>query len=587
MPPKRLPKKLTGFASRVDPGRALAGIPSSTAGGQPAAEIRRTNSAIQIPEVGGSDLRAQASGSCMAAPSAPANAFSLADRSDRPALSFTRRGSMELAIAQAATTETRRRALEDLEDGFWANSSKRPRASYLRTWERFHREWFGDSIPVLPLTVEKLKGVGALFKAGKYRGISNSMGVAKSLHLELGHTWTEALALTAKRIERSVTRGIGPASQCKSLALPDVIALDLPDSPLVGGGPVGPSCLVVAGSFFMLREIEASLALWKSVTIKTAKLTVTWVLPASKSDPKALGKTRTWGCTCTATDLPEDGLAAACPYHAMLDQRTSVQTRFGLHDDELGETPVFPDSSGRPCTKQNVVRTFRQIAVLLGFAPEELEGIGGHLCRVSGAQHMAMMGLDVVLIRLMARWAGEVVLRYIAEAPLGTITDAYKRLASGKSLTTQLDDLCSELTALKNTVSGLAAESMQAAVVADLAVEADLDELRQPSRNSWKGERQATTMFEETSEHCYLVNRASGKYHMPYTDKAGTVIKNRAKCGWRFIDIESTEATILPRCDPALICGACLPAHRRACRASQSAQLSAPVSNSASSSSSS
>ena len=57
---------------------------------------------------------------------------------------------------------------------------------------------------------------------------------------------------------------------------------------------------------------------------------------------------------------------------------------------------------------------------------------------------------------------------------------------------------------------------MQAAVVADLAVAAELDELTRPR-------------FEEASEQGYLVNSASGKYHMPYTDKASTVIKNRAK----------------------------------------------------------
>jgi hypothetical protein len=174
----------------------------------------------------------------------------------------------------------------------------------------------------------------------------------------------------------------------------------------------------------------------------------------------------------------------------------------------------------------------------------------------------------------MARWAGDTVLRYIAEAPLGTITDAYRRLASGKSLSTQLDDLCSELTALKATVAAQAVESMQAAVVADMAMEADLEESQQPR-------------IEGASEQCYLVNSASGKYHLPYTDKAGTVIKYRARCGWRFSDEESSVATTMPRSDPALICGVCLPALRRACRASQNAQFATLASSCTSSSDSS
>jgi hypothetical protein len=90
-------------------------------------------------------------------------------------------------VSHAATAESRAKALADLEDGFYANSSKRPRASYVRTWEGFHRAWFGELVPVLPLTPDKLKAVGALFKGGKYRGISNPLGSVKSLHLEMGH----------------------------------------------------------------------------------------------------------------------------------------------------------------------------------------------------------------------------------------------------------------------------------------------------------------------------------------------------------------------------------------------------------------
>ena len=107
------------------------------------------------------------------------------------ALAYTKRGSFSVAASHAATAESRGEALAALEDGFYANSSKRPRASYLRTWEKMHREWFGDSVPVLPLTADKLKAVGALFKAGKYRGIANPLCSIKSLHQEMGHAWTD------------------------------------------------------------------------------------------------------------------------------------------------------------------------------------------------------------------------------------------------------------------------------------------------------------------------------------------------------------------------------------------------------------
>ena len=95
-----------------------------------------------------------------------------------------------------------------------------------------HVQWFGDNIPVLPLTPTKLRGVGALFKAGRYRSISNQLSTLKSLHVDSGHAWTDVLALTSKLVERSVTRGIGPASQCRSFDVGEVASLDLGVAPL-------------------------------------------------------------------------------------------------------------------------------------------------------------------------------------------------------------------------------------------------------------------------------------------------------------------------------------------------------------------
>jgi hypothetical protein len=228
----------------------------------------------------------------------------------------------------------------------------------------------------------------------------------------------------------------------------------------------------------------------------------------------------------------------------------------------MADTPVFPNSEGGACSKQSVVRTFREIAVLLGIPPDELEGIVGHLCRVTGAQHMAIMGLDIVLIRLMARWAGETVLRYIAEAPLGTITDAYKKLATGRSMPSQLEDLFSDISALKTKMTSMPAREMATAATLEWAAE---EELRSDSR-----------IENKEHEQTYLANVSSDKYHLPYLNQDGVVVANRAKSGWRVQDHESSVALTLSSSDPAMICGVCLPAHRRVCRAGQMAQLATP-----------
>ena len=453
---------------------------------------------------------------------------------------------MEMAVASTLTEAGRMEAILNLETDVYASSSKRPRASYLKTWERMHLQWFGEHVPMLPLTPLKLKGVGALFKAGRYRSISNQLSTLKSLHIETGHEWSDVLSLVSKRVERSVTRGIGPSSQCRSFDVGEVCSLDLGASPLVDKGPIGPGNLLVAGSFFMLREIEASLALWKSVTLNEAKKIITWNLPASKSDPQALGKTRTWGCTCS----PE-GVPSACPFHSMKAQRAAVIAELALDDNAcLDSVPVFPDRWGRIVEKLAVVETYKQVARLLGVSETDLVGIGGHACRVSGAQHLAKLGFDVVLIQLMARWAGDMVLRYIAEAPLGAITETYRKLAAGRSLGDQMDELMTQVSDLKFKL-----DHMETAVASDLASERALVA--------------AQTKEHDLASDWYLVNLVSRKHHLPFVDISGTVIDGKSMCGWRYKQWECTVAHRLPSTDSKEICRMCFPRYREAYRETQ------------------
>ena len=278
--------------------------------------------------------------------------------------------------------------MSNLQEDFYAASAKRPKESYVRTWELFHGKWFGSTVPVLPLTSPKLYGIGAMYKAGRYRSIANPL--LKSMHIELGYPWTEQLGLAGRKIERSITRGIGPASQSASLDLMKVGALDLPDVPVVLGGPIGAKNLTVAASFFMLREVEISLARWQSITFDSREDTVTWLLPASKTDTQALGKSRTWGCLCKAERPSEP-----CPVHALLAQRISVAHALGIvlpvgtHAEDLDGYPVFPDIDGQVCQKEAVVQTLRVVAAATGIDPAKIEEVGGHAPRVAGAQHLA------------------------------------------------------------------------------------------------------------------------------------------------------------------------------------------------------
>ena len=89
----------------------------------------------------------------------------------------------------------------------------------------------------------------------------------------------------------------------------------------------------------------------------------------------------------------------------------------------------------------------------------------------------------------------------------------------------------------------------------------------------------------EGTDKTYLVNRCSGKYHLPFSNALGVADPFKAKCGWRYQEHESSIATTLPTSDPSIICGVCLPAHRRACKSGQDSRLATLASHCASSSS--
>jgi len=98
------------------------------------------------------------------------------------------------------------------------------------------------------------------------------------------------------------------------------------------------------------------------------------------------------------------------------------------------DSPLFPTLNGEVASKTAVVQTFEALATNLEL-PLERDGarlFGGHTARVSGAQFLAGIGLEVPKIQLLARWASLIVLRYVAEAPLAAITDNMKTLLRDK-----------------------------------------------------------------------------------------------------------------------------------------------------------
>jgi len=305
----------------------------------------------------------------------------------------------------------------------------------LRTWAETHHRWFGPGSNPLPLSAEGIRAVAAVCKLRGFRSFANYLSANKLAHIRLGHPWTAQLDLIAKESARSVNRGIGPARQSAALDLVATHGLALGHGPVVPSGPCSPGLMVCLGAFWLTREIEISTA--RAAHWSFTDTQVSWLLPVSKADPMALGATRTWGCLCI-------GSSALCPLHLAKRHWAFLWSQFAVNGTLPHGLPLFPTLNGRPASKAAVVASIEYVASALAEPLTDAAGrrrFGGHSLRVTGARHLATLGLELYKLSVLARWASPIILRYVAEAPLATVTEDCRRLLQGSSVQSSLQHI--------------------------------------------------------------------------------------------------------------------------------------------------
>jgi hypothetical protein len=179
-------------------------------------------------------------------------------------------------------------------------------------------------------------------------------------------------------------------------------------------GPGNPLTFTLLAIIFLLREVEASTSRVSAWSFNDEAKELTWNLPGSKSDHRALGVKRTWPCICGHKVVP-------CPYHLAKAHMEWLEASPHSTDPDA---PLFPNVKGAMPSKATVVTLFEAIGTLLQQALWSDEGIrlfGGHSARVTGAQMFAAIGIDVNKIRILARHSGETIMRYVQDAPLRSL----------------------------------------------------------------------------------------------------------------------------------------------------------------------
>ena len=160
----------------------------------------------------------------------------------------------------------------------------------LQTIEKALAMW---GLEPFPPTVEKVQALGSALKADRYKSAESHFSIYKAESERRDLAWTATVQRVMKDAVRSCQRGLGGPQ--RALPLPFARLDELPGGvdPWVGGGPLSPRNLVVLGSWFMLREVEAANARIADVAIvvKDGCPRVTWSLPASKTDQRAAGAT--------------------------------------------------------------------------------------------------------------------------------------------------------------------------------------------------------------------------------------------------------------------------------------------------------
>ena len=163
--------------------------------------------------------------------------------------------SLKNAVKLAKSRAAVRKAVEELENDFYANSS--------RAAKRSKRKTVSDVLKAgglsFPLTPQSLKFIAGTLRETGYKSAYSYVVEAKVEHIERGHSWTALLDRHFKLCIKASKRGVGPRKKAKEVP-EDVWNSSplLPDSSEDGTKVRMASHLFACGTHWMLREIELS-----------------------------------------------------------------------------------------------------------------------------------------------------------------------------------------------------------------------------------------------------------------------------------------------------------------------------------------
>lgn len=295
--------------------------------------------------------------------------------------------------------------------------------------------------------------------------------------------------------------------------------------------------MAVLGTFFLTRELEMASAAASHFTMNCLAGEITWDLPVSKTDTRALGATRTWGCTCAGD------VNTPCPYHAAFRQFDKIRNTSNRVGIPLSGMPMFPTIERREITKAASVETIEELAKRAGLSVVTSTGAkkyGGHSLRTGGAAMLHAVGVSTDRIESLARWSSPMLLYYIRQAPARGVTSEYILQRRRKESPEGGLALQQSAKLINKTLRKLCAriESMEEAFGAREKLIKSLEDQQWPK--------------------IFVCNLSSMVWHM--TRSEPSAYPCATNCGWQFTSrVARVEAQLPARIDSKSICGTCLP----------------------------
>jgi len=268
---------------------------------------------------------------------------------------------------------------------------------------------------------------------------------------------------------------------------------------------------VALPTVWLTRGIETSAAMRTDLTFDDEKKMVTWFLPASKTDVRALGSAFAHSCWCGN----DTEMSSLCPYHIAKELVRAVDEKFRGREPKT--VPLFPTREGKTMSKAQNVQNLR--AVLKAADIETTKQMGSatrqrfseHSCRVSGTQFFARLGWHLDIIKALGRWNSIAIERYAQTAPVEAT------LASGARRATNTDAIEKTLLEMKEKAQE------QAQLIAQL--NAKLESLASNAAADKEGDLDV------------VKNLATGMRHIIKIGHKHQEVETalyRTMCGWRF-----------------------------------------------------